>query len=86
MFSRRATSNPVLAAGIAGTLITYLVAYHSRIGFMWPSTFGLVATIAIGWALALATPARPSAAALRLTWGEVMRGDRETDVLADGMN
>jgi SSS family transporter len=80
MFSRRATANPVLAAGIAGTLITYLVAYQSSIGFMWPSTFGLVATIAIGWALARVTPARPTPAALRLTWREVMKGHREMDV------
>jgi SSS family solute:Na+ symporter len=80
MFSRRATAGPVLVGGIAGSLTSYYVAYHSGIGFMWPSTFGLTATIVVGWILTQLTPARPSPAALRLTWREVMRIDREMDV------
>jgi SSS family transporter len=76
MFSRRATAGPVLIAGIAGSLTSYYVAYHSGIGFMWPSTFGLAATVGLGWLLAQLTPARPTAAALELTWREVMRRDR----------
>jgi SSS family transporter len=74
MFSRRATAWPALAGGLVGTVVAYLVAYQSSIGFMWPSTFGLAATIATGWILTAALPTRPTAAALRLTWAEVMRG------------
>ncbi|HEV8345720.1 MAG TPA: sodium/solute symporter [Vicinamibacterales bacterium] len=80
MFNRRATAAPVLAAGVVGSLTSYYVAYHSGIGFMWPSTFGLVATVATGSALAAVTSARPTAAALRLTWREVVRGDHQAEV------
>ena len=75
MFSRRATSGPALVAGVTGTLTTYVVAYHSSIGFMWPSTFGLAATLLIGQGLALLVRSQPSAAALDLTWGVVTRPD-----------
>jgi hypothetical protein len=80
MFSRRATSGPTLVAGIAGTVTSYYVAYHTSIGFMWPSTFGLAATLAVGWMLAAATPARPTAGALRLTWRGVMEGPNPMDM------
>ena len=30
--------------------VSYYVAYHSGIGFMWPSTFGLAATLVVGCA------------------------------------
>jgi Na+/proline symporter len=73
MFSRRATSGPVLAGGVAGSFASYYVAYHSTIGFMWPSTFGLAATLIVGWCSSLAAGSRPDAEALRLTWPEVMR-------------
>jgi SSS family transporter len=73
MFSRRATSNAVLVAGIAGTFTSYYVAYQTRIGFMWPSTFGFAATWLVGTALTLAFRTRPSDAAMRLTWRQVMR-------------
>ena len=48
MFSRRATATPTLVAGVVGTLTSYYVAYHTSIGFMWPSTFGLAATLIVG--------------------------------------
>ena len=73
MFSRKATSGAALAAGLAGTATSYYVAYHTSIGFMWPSTFGLAATIAIGAAIAALGRARPSSEALQLTWAAVMR-------------
>jgi SSS family transporter len=75
MFSRRAVAGPTLVAGIAGTLTSYLVAYHSPIGFMWPSTFGLVATLSVGHALTAILPARPSPDAQRLVWWAVVKGD-----------
>ena len=75
MFSRKATALPALAGGVAGSVTSYVVAYHSPIGFMWPSTFGLAATLAVGWTLAWLIPARPSAAALQLTWKAVVGVD-----------
>ncbi len=73
MFSRRATSGATLAAGLVGTFTSYYVAYQTTIGFMWPSTFGLAATLAPGWILSLVLPGRPTAAALQLTWRNVMQ-------------
>jgi SSS family transporter len=73
MFSRRAASRGTLVAGLVGTATSYYVAYHTRIGFMWPSTFGLAATLAVGWTLTLLTRTRPSTEALRLTWWSVMQ-------------
>jgi SSS family transporter len=72
MFSRRATAVPVLIAGLAGTFTSYYVAYRTSIGFMWPSTFGLAATLVMGFALTAVLRTRPSEAALRLTWWEVV--------------
>ena len=72
MFSRRATSGPVLAAGLAGSFTSYYVAYRTSIGFMWPSTFGLAVTLAAGALASAIVRTRPTAAALRLTWREVM--------------
>jgi len=74
MFNRRATAVPVLIAGILGSLTSYQVAYHTSIGFMWPSTFGFALTVAVGSILAFAAPP-PTVAALRLTWWSVVRGD-----------
>jgi SSS family transporter len=73
MFSRRATSGATLAAGLVGTFTSYYVAYQTTIGFMWPSTFGLAATLATGWILSRMLPGRPTAAALQLTWRNVMQ-------------
>jgi SSS family transporter len=73
MFSRRATSTPTLLAGIVGTFTSYFVAYQTSIGFMWPSTFGLAGTMITGWALSQGLRGRPTAAALQLTWWQVMQ-------------
>jgi SSS family solute:Na+ symporter len=71
MFSRRATATPTLVAGVAGSLASYYVAYHTTIGFMWPSTFGLAATLVVGGAMTAVGGARPTPEALRLTWRQV---------------
>jgi SSS family transporter len=73
MFSRRATAGPTLIAGVVGTATSYYVAYHTAIGFMWPSTFGLAATVATGAVIAGVSRTRPTAGALELTWRAVMR-------------
>ncbi len=75
MFSRRVTAVPALVAGIAGTITSYVVAYHSPIGFMWPSTFGFAATLLVGAALTAVVRERPSAAALRLVWSAVVHDE-----------
>ena len=72
MFSRSAGSAAVLTAGLAGSLTAYYVAYHSTIGFMWPSTFGLAATLAVGAALSLLMPLAADDSRRQLTWRAVM--------------
>ncbi|MEP6783613.1 MAG: sodium/solute symporter [Acidobacteriota bacterium] len=72
MFSRRASSVAALGAGITGALAAYYVAYHSSIGFMWPSTFGLAATLVAGAALSLAMPMAGGDPRVALTWRAVM--------------
>ena len=73
MFSRRATATPTLVAGVAGSLASYYVAYHTSIGFMWPSSFGLAATLIVGAVMTALSGARPTPEALRLTWRQVTR-------------
>ena len=68
MFSRRATAVPTLVAGVVGSLTSYYVAYHTSIGFMWPSTFGLSATLLVGLVLTLLSPDSASEDAQKLTW------------------
>ena len=72
MFSRRAGSAAVLVSGVVGAFAAYYVAYHSSIGFMWPSTFGLVGTLVTGAILAVAMPMAPDDARVALTWRAVM--------------
>jgi SSS family solute:Na+ symporter len=73
MFSRRAGSTAALAAGLAGAAVSYGVAYQSPLGFLWPSTFGLLATVIVGAVVAMFTPAA-SPEKVRFTWREVMNG------------
>jgi solute:Na+ symporter, SSS family len=83
MFSRRAASAGVLVAGVVGALTAYYVAYHSAIGFMWPSTFGLAATLIVGVALAGLLPLPPGDRRAALTWHAVM--NREADARIGGL-
>jgi SSS family solute:Na+ symporter len=70
MFSRRATSAAALAGGATGALTAYLVAYQSPIGFLWPSTFGLTATLVVGAAVSWTRGVKP--AEDKFTWRAVM--------------
>jgi SSS family solute:Na+ symporter len=72
MFSTRATSVGALAGGLAGAAAAYIVAYRSPIGFLWPSTFGLAATLIVGVAASLVSRPPPAEIA-RHTWRGVMR-------------
>jgi hypothetical protein len=72
MFSARASSGAVLAGGLAGALTSYYVAYHTAIGFLWPSTFGLAATVIVGLVMTMIWPAAATAPGRLLTWRAVM--------------
>lgn len=72
MFSARASSEAVLAGGLAGALASYYVAYHTPIGFLWPSTFGLAATLIVGGVMSRVWPAAAGAPGRQLTWRAVM--------------
>jgi len=72
MFSRRSRSEGVLLAGVAGAAAAYYVAYHTAIGFLWPSTFGLAATMLVGWTAAAMWPAPLDAPGGKLTWHAVI--------------
>jgi SSS family solute:Na+ symporter len=76
MFSR-AGSGAALLGGAAGAITAYVVAYHSPIGFLWPSTFGLAITLLIGLAVAWGRP-DTSPAATRYTWRGVMQATPAT--------
>ena len=81
MFSRRASSARRARAGVSGALAAYYVAYHSSIGFMWPSTFGLAATLVVGAVLSAVMPMAATMRAAALTWRAVMA---RTDAAAGG--
>ena len=77
MFSRRASSIDVLIGGVAGAISSYVVAYHSTFSFLWPSSFGLAATLLAGICVRLVVPRRAAAAA-PLTWHQVMAQPRRS--------
>jgi SSS family solute:Na+ symporter len=72
MFVERARSIVALAAGVTGAVTAYYVAYHSAVGFMWPSTFGLGATLLSGSLLAMLLPSSAGDRGRELTWKRVM--------------
>jgi SSS family solute:Na+ symporter len=76
LFSRRASSVAALAGGSVGAVTSYVVAYHSPIGFLWPSSFGFAATIVTGLLL---SAARPSSRGEEWTWSAVMMGPERHD-------
>jgi SSS family transporter len=72
MFVSRASGLAALIGGAAGAAMSYYVAYESGLGFLWPSTFGLAATLLVGEGVAVITPAT-AASRSPLTWQSVMR-------------
>lgn len=80
MFSARVRSGAVIAAGVAGAVTAYYVAYHSSIGFMWPSTFGLAATLAVGAPLARLWPLAADDRRRQLTWAAVMKASAPSNL------
>jgi SSS family solute:Na+ symporter len=80
MFSHRATSVGALVGGCAGALTAYVVAYHSPIGFLWPSTFGFAVTVT---AASVASAIAPSSKGAEWTWRAVMARQSSDASLAD---
>jgi hypothetical protein len=68
-FSRRAGSVAALVGGSLGALTIYVVACHSPIGFLWPSTFGFATTLVCGAVISVAYPATGHE---QWTWRAVM--------------
>jgi solute:Na+ symporter, SSS family len=79
MFVARARAVVALVAGAAGAATSYYVAYHSAIGFLWPSTFGFAATLLVGGVAALAFPADRDDPRRALTWRGVMARPSSVD-------
>jgi SSS family transporter len=73
MFTRRARSAAVLAGGLTGVLLSCYVAFFSDLSFLWPSAFGLAATLGIGYGLSLWASQEIRQDAQRLTWRAVLR-------------
>ena len=76
-FSRLGLAGAALAGGAFGALTAYVVAYHSAIGFLWPSTFGLAATLALGALVSVLPMRRPTARQSKFTWAQIMAAAEE---------
>jgi Na+/proline symporter len=74
MFSASCRSAAALIGGATGAAVSYYVAYHSTFSFLWPSTFGFVATIAVAFAVMLVIRRDLTQEASALTWKRVMTG------------
>jgi SSS family transporter len=81
MFTRRAHTTPVIIAGVVGSVLTGLTIFAKqlhlpafKVGFMWPSTVGLVVTFGVGYVLSWLLP-RPTDGRDSMTFWGVMRAD-----------
>ena len=66
MFTRRAGSLGTFIGAAAGTAVSLCLVHQSnlgRISFLWPSTFGLLTTLILGYALSCLFGGRPDARA-----------------------
>lgn len=75
MFSRRARAGGVLIGGMLGTAVAIYIAFgNSGVAFQWPTVFGFVTTVVVGYLVSLAMPRNHlEQSATELTWREVMR-------------
>lgn len=79
MFTRRAHATPVIIGGLVGSVLTGLTIFGEQlklpafdVGFMWPSTVGLVVTFGVGYILSWLMPP-PADGRDSLTFWGVMR-------------
>ncbi|HEV2294782.1 MAG TPA: sodium/solute symporter [Tepidisphaeraceae bacterium] len=81
MFSRRARSYGVIVGGVLGTGVALYIAFvDTGITFVWPTVFGFVTTIVVGYAASLPLPRPEGEQGLELTWRRVMRKPLPDDV------
>lgn len=71
MFSARTKSTGALIGGVVGSAVTIYVAFFSSLSFLWPSTFGLLATLLAGFGVSLILPMGKGNQ--ELTWTRVMQ-------------
>ena len=83
MFTHRANARSVLIGGTVGVLVTLFVAFQEQlygilniqadefISFLWPSTFGFVATFLIGYGSSFVTGNADSEKAREWNWFSV---------------
>jgi SSS family transporter len=83
MFTRRAHAVPTLLGGLVGSVLTGLTIFGEQlklpafdVGFMWPSTVGLVVTFGVGYILSWILP-RPTDGRDSMTFWGVMRASSE---------
>ena len=88
MFTRRAHGTAALIAGVVGTAVTGLTIFAEKleltaldIGFMWPSTVGILITVLFGYVLSLVLPVSRRTDA-RWTFRGVLRESGEGGGLA----
>jgi SSS family transporter len=73
MFSARARSTGALVGGIVGTTVSVYVAFGTKIGFIWPTVFGLASTLIVGYFISIVSPGSDPVEKRRLTWWNVVR-------------
>src|SRR5207253_2673846 len=72
MFTRRAHQFGALSGGIVGTLVSIYLAFVIRIEFIWPTVYGLLATLSVGYLMSVLTPMLRAGGNSELTWKRVM--------------
>jgi len=84
MFTRRAHKTPVIIGGLVGSVLTGLTIFGEQlglaafdVGFMWPSTVGLVSTFGVGYLLSWIL-SRPMDGRDTMTFWGVMRASSQT--------
>jgi SSS family transporter len=84
MFSASCRSGAALAGGAAGAATSYYVAYFSALSFLWPSTFGFIATIAVAFVVMLVIRRDRDREKSALTWARVMALPQESGIRVQG--
>ena len=74
MFTRWARNNGVLIGGLVGAGVSIYVAFFTRISFLWPSIFGLIASLIVGTVMSLIISS--STVPSILTYSDIMNTDK----------
>src|SRR5439155_18157048 len=79
MFTRRTNQVGAMFGGITGTLLSIFLNII-KVGFIWPTVYGLLTTVTVGYAVSLLTPSLRKPGGAELTWRRVMARPIPTDV------